>query len=368
VLSVVSNTVGVPGPESRAGQDHSPVTRGIRPSTPADEGAIIELLSQAGLRPNMEPRHMYWKYWQERADWPGSRSFVLARGNELLAHAAVIPGSFASGGRRVRVIHMIDWAARASAPAAGVSLMKYVGRLTDILLAVGGSLQTLRILPHIGFRPYGMVTGYLRPLHPLRLFAGGAPRSWRLPLRFARSAFWALTASSKEVAGWSSRRLGPTEIHAVASVMQSVAGHTTSLERTESLFAYMLDCPIAPMALYAVEKEGRVRGYFLLASAPGQVRIADCRLDTEDPFDWRALLLCAVRQARRYSGAAELAVWASDPLLARCLEDCGFHARGSRTVQVLPSKGFTLPAADLRVQMLDSDAAFHHPGYPSFWA
>src|SRR6185312_864458 len=134
---------------------------GIRPATPADEPAIVELLLGAGLRPNRQPHELYWKYWQERKDWPGSRSFVLTRAGEVLAHAAIVPGALIHAGRRVKVLHLIDWAAREGAPGTGISLMKYVGRLADALFAVGGSPETLRIIPHVGFRRCGVVTGYV---------------------------------------------------------------------------------------------------------------------------------------------------------------------------------------------------------------
>jgi hypothetical protein len=145
-------------------------------------------------------------------------------------------------------------------------------------------------------------------------------------------------------------------------------GDATVLERSEALLTYVLECPIVPMELYAVEKAGHVRGYFLLALARGQARIADCWIDSEEQADWRALLQCAVREARRSPAVAELAIWASDPVLARSLPECGFHPRNLRPVQLLATKGFDIPAATLRVQMLDSDAAYHHPGYAVLWA
>jgi hypothetical protein len=359
----------VPGGRDANAEERTPVMRdGVRPSTPADAPAIVELLLEAGLRPNREPRELHWKYWQERADWPGSRSFVLTKGGEILAHAAIIPGTLVQGARRVRIIHMIDWAARRTAPVAGVSLMKYVGRLTDVLLAVGGSMQTLQILPHIGFRPCGTVTGYVRALHPLRILRRGSNPSWRLPLRLARSAFWALTAPSDDGKDWQARRLLRNETGRVACVLPTRMGDAGVLERSEELFAYILTCPIMPMELYALENNGDMRGYFLLALAPGQVRIADCWVDSEDPADWRALIQCAVGRAKQNRDAAELVIWASDPVLSRGLEECGFHPRKVHTVQLLTARDFTIPAATFRVQMLDSDAAFHHPGHAVLWA
>lgn len=372
MLSAEPGSVTRPPPaSSAAGSGRAPTSRdGVRPSTPEDASGINELLSQTGMRPNIEPRHMYWKYWQERADWPGSRSFVLARGKQFLAHAAIIPGAFVWEGRRIRVIHMIDWAARASAPGAGVTLMKHIARLADALLAVGGSEQTLKILPHIGFRSFGEATGYVRTLRPLRILADRSGDKWRVPPRLIRSALWILTASEPKDAtpGWSTRRIGSADTHAITAVLPFRAGEASAFERSESLFAYMLDCPITPMALHLLEKDGRVRGYFLLGHAPGQVRIADCWLDVDDPFDWCALIQCAVREAKRYVDAAELVVCASGPFLASCLEKCGFHPRNTRPVQMLTDERCNVPVMDLHVQMLDSDAAFLQSGVPSLWA
>jgi hypothetical protein len=75
-----------------------------------------------------------------------------------------------------------------------------------------------------------------------------------------------------------------------------------------------------------------------------------------------------VREARRYSGAAELAVSASDPMLSRCLRECGFRARNEVPVQLLGPRDPALLPPALRVQMLDNDAAYRHLGRNEFWA
>jgi hypothetical protein len=340
----------------------------FRPATPADAPALRELLSEAGLHPNSEPAALEWKYWHERTDWPGPRSFVMARGDQILAHAAIIPGACLSGTHRVRTIHLIDWAARPSATGAGVSLMKYLGQTTDALLAVGGGAQTLQLLPHLGFRLCGEATSYVRPLHPLRILAPSVHPMRTLLPRVARSALWSLRSPTLDVSGWTVRRVAGGGISEVPLALPAATNGLAVFERREGLFEYFLKCPIAPMEFYVLEKEGRVRGYFLLAFALRQARLADCWMDSADPGDWRALIQCAVRQAKQHPLAAELAAWGSDATLSRCLRECGFHARGTASVQVCAPRHPTLAATPLRVQMLDNDTAYRHRGRNEFWA
>src|SRR5262245_46530942 len=148
------------------------MSRAVRPSTPEDAPAIVALLEQAGLRPSRASADLHWKYWQPRADCPEPRSWVLADGTDVIAHAAAIRSNCSWQGGRIRLIHMIDWAARPGEVGAGTALMKYIGRQTQALLAIGGSADTLSILPHIGFRPLGEATGYVRTLFPLRFLRG----------------------------------------------------------------------------------------------------------------------------------------------------------------------------------------------------
>ncbi|MDB6091105.1 MAG: hypothetical protein JWN85_3889 [Gammaproteobacteria bacterium] len=339
----------------------------IRPSTPDDAPALAALMFEAGLLSNAAPRELCWKYWQQRGDWPRPRSFVMTRGSEILAHAGVIPATCATGDRRFGIIHVIDWAARRSATGVGVTLMKYLGQSTDALLAIGGSAETLRILPHLGFRSCGSTTAFVRPVHPVRILTPSVHAAWRLPPRFLRSVLWTLNAPSPSTDGWQVRAVSSSETSAVASVFPTPTRDMAVLERNEELFRYVLTCPIAPMRLYAMEKGGRVRGYFLLAFALGQARLADCWMESEEGADWRALIHCAVREAKRDPRAAELVTWASDPALSRCLLECGFHARAAFQVQ-LRSADSNMPRKILRLQMLDNDAAYRHPGRSEFLA
>ena len=346
----------------------------VRPSTPADAPAIVALLDQAGLRPNADPQHLHWKYWQPRADWPGPRSFVMTTGSKPIAHCAIVPGTAVSGARRAGIINGIDWVACAEAlrgglVGAGVALLKEVARPRGPLFVIGGRGETtLRILPHIGFRAAGVATGYVRTLSPLRLLRDARKPTWRLLPRFARSVAWTLGAPAAQPIDWRVHRIAGDDISRIARVFPVPARGMTVFGRSVELFRYVLSCPIVPMALYAVESSGRIRGYFLLASAPGQVRIADCWVDSDEPADWRAMILCAVGQARQDPRAAEVVMWASDSLLAEALRACGFHARFDTLIQVRPASDGSVPEGPLRVQMLDSDAAYLHQGRMELWA
>ena len=106
---------------SVAFRSESSGARRIRASTPEDGPAIVELIVEAGLHPNVRPQDLDWKYWQQREDWPAARSYVLTDGKDLLAHGALVPAHCSTQAGRLRIVHMIDWAARRSEPGAGVS-------------------------------------------------------------------------------------------------------------------------------------------------------------------------------------------------------------------------------------------------------
>lgn len=333
----------------------------LRPTTPADAAALAGLFAECGM--DFNPSHLSWKYWQPHPDWVGSRSYVIAQGEELVAHAGIVPGTCSWAKRRVRTLQAIDWVARARS-GAGVMLLKHLRRMTDVLLGIGGGAETRSILPHLGFRPAGAATAYARPLFPLRLLRGRM--TWRLPPRLARAA-WRYSAPVAGDPDWQVRCLAGDEVGQIEAVLPAPASGIAVMERTVGQLHYMLGCPIVPMRLYGVERAGRVRGYFLLASLPRQIRIVDCWIDSDASADWQALILCAVAQAARDPEAAEVVMWANDPLLSQAARACGFYARVQYPILVRPADDDSMPEGTLRVQMLDLDDAFLSVDPNEYW-
>ena len=349
-------------------QAAQPANRRVRPSTPQDRPAIVALMRDAGLTPDVDPDHLHWKYWQEHPDWPGARSFVLTDGEGILAHGAVIPGTLRWGAAQARTIHMIDWAARRDAVGAGVILMNHIGKMTDFLLGVGGTKQTLKIMPLMGYRHCGTITGYVRALSPWALLRGSRGPLWKRVARMTRGALWALSAPRGLASGWRARRVAIDEVAQVADVLAGRGPDLVLPGRTPELIRHALGCPIVPVELHALERAGQIGGYFLLSYAPGQARLIDLRLDSQDPADWRALVHCAVREASSRGGLAELVAWSSDPQLSQAYDSCGFHARLTLPVYLRSSGGMSPPEQMLRVQMLDNDAYYLDARRGAFWA
>lgn len=346
---------------------------GFRSTTVADESAILALLQAAlGLaaeHPMIEHRLLYWKYWEPREDWQGSRSYVLTKDERIVAHGAVVPAVCAWGSDRLRMLHVIDWAARADARGAGTALMQHIGKLADAIVTSSGSETALQLLPLLGFRQSNTnVTWYARPIRPLLYLTAADDPQWKRPARCLRNALWALGAPSGEGEPRRARPIAAEEVAATPIPWPVPKYGTAVLERTPALMSYWLHCPAVPMELYTVENGRDAEGYFVLAFVRGQARLVDCWFDCDDPCGWQALVQLAVHQAKRHAGVAEVATTCSEPLLADALQRSGFHARGSRPLYLRAASGVRIPAPGMRIQLLDDDAAYRHDGSRRFWA
>jgi hypothetical protein len=344
----------------------------FRSTTVADESAIRSLLQEAhGVPPGhamFEGRHLHWKYWEPRAGWQGSRSYVLTRDGRLLAHAAVVPAVCSWGNERLNVLHVIDWAARPEARGAGNTIMRHVGALADAIMTSDGGATAWRLLPFLGFvESNTVVTQYVRPIRPLLYLKDADAPRWRLAARCLRNTLWALRAPAGAPRAQRSRSVSAGELAGAPIPWPTPRNGNAVLERSAPVMSYWLRCPAAPMELHLVEDGAAARGYFLLAYVPGQARLADCWLDCDDPATWEALVQLAVQQAARHGEVAEVATLCSEPLLATALQRCGFHPRASRPLLVR-ANGIRLPAAGIRIQMLDDDSAYRHGGSRIFWA
>ena len=367
-ISDVNHGGAMSSAQSRS-DEHSANGRWVRASTPEDGAAIVALMRDAGLQPDAGIEHLHWKYWRAREDWPGARSFVLTDGRELLAHGALMPGTLRWGSTRAGVSHMIDWAARREALGAGIQLMKHIARQTDFLLGIGGSQDTLKIMPLLDYRPCGTVKGYVRPLSPLGVLRHSSGARWRMTPRVARSLLWSAMAPRPYAGPWGgARRVGLEDVEHIWTVLPARRSASAALERSPALLRHALACPIVPVEWFLMEKGGRIGGYFVLSYAPGQARLADLWMDSEDPADWRALVHSAVMQARAKGGVVEAAAWSSDPLLSKALEDCGFHERFTLPIYLRSSGSAAMPPQAVRVQMLDNDAFYLHFGRCELWA
>lgn len=340
----------------------------VRPSTPDDALAIVALMRRMGLHPNPDPAYLYWKYWLPQEGWEGSRSFVVSDGQELFAHGAVVPGAILSATLRVRVLHLIDWVAGSEAGAAGLLLMQHVARRTDCMLGIGGSAQTVRILPLFGYRQCGQVTGYVRPISPFGIFCSKSKSRWRVIPRFARSVAWSLASPHDRAAGWCARRIDAAALSEIAQILPAGRPGLGVTERSTRLFDYAMACPIAQVEIFAIEEHGRMKGYFMLSLLSGQARLADAWVASENPSDWRALFGLAVRQAKAVGGLAEIVAWSSDEGYSRAIEACGFHKRITQPIFLRGRGAKQLAQGDIRVQMLDSDAYFLYSKENFLWA
>ena len=301
-----------------------------------------------------------WKYFAPHPYWHGPRSYLLKQDGRLAAHGCAHPATFLSPGRQVTSTRVIDWAAGAGVPGAGVLLFRKFATLADTLFAVGGSPETQSILPKIGFRRVGELSLYVLPLRPVRQFFRRPKKDARSVARLVRNLAWSRATSAD-----APKRFSAVPVERFECVTEpGPAAQFTPTRRSPELLNLMLACPGAVFRGFAIREGADERGHFVLSRVAGQTRIVDIRIDG----DWKTAFALATREAARDPETCEIAAAASvDPLREAILAN-EFQPRGAEPVFLYDPKRLLADAPPLNLQLLDGDECYlNNPDYP-FWS
>jgi len=331
----------------------------FQPATPDDATELASFLECALQLPAGAPLlarpHMEWKYWSRRTDWDGGRSFVIRKEGAIAAHSAAWPVRIRVADRTIAAAHAVDWAADPKQPGAGTRVLRKIAQRTGTLIATGGTAITRRILPVLGFRPWGEILWFARPVRPLGQALTAAERNWRLPVRLLRNTLWRTLPPLRLPHGWSAAPLAPH--HVPEDLWPQASAGVAVTVRDAALYQYFVNSPTARHLLFGLRKNGALVGYFCLAGAPHVARIADLWLPSACRDDWTAAFRTAVAVAASDADVYEVTAWATTVLAAGALASAGFRLRDRSPVSVLGDLSLPTGCA-LHLQMLDCDASF----------
>jgi hypothetical protein len=320
-----------------------------------------------GLPPVLlSPQFLQWKFFEERPDWAGSRSYVAQQGDRIAAHACVWPTGFRTPSGNIGCSHLLDWAADPAVAGAGVTLYRHLMQLTDIVLAIGGSRQARRLLPKIGFRPYGTLEYYARVVRPFRQYRQRPrPSPLREIARLGRNTLWSLSPYGAMDPRWSATRREQAGDWLDQVVSRFASSTFCPGRRSAASVNYLLACPAAVNSLYSLACDGLERGYFVLNEVQGQTRVVDLFLNSEEPAEWEAACRVAFRTAASLATTCEVVAATSLPWLAGIFRGCGFRKSDDRPIMLCDPRQLLTGAPRLQIQMADSDAFYlYDPSFP----
>jgi len=316
--------------------------------------------------PFVQPALLRWKYDDPRPDWSGPRSFIWKDGNAIAAHACMCPVTYSLPSGDVTGSYLIDWAASRTSAGAGVNLLRSLARHCDTLFAVGGSADTRRILPRLGYRHVCDLRLYARVLRPWRQFRTDPfPRGWKAPLRLARNLIHSLASIPDAPRDWSERRIDTFE-SSLQPLFDARANSTfLCSRRTPELMNYYMRCPSAVFTAALLLRAGVPLGWYVLSRVAGQTRIADIWVDSGSAADWAAGYILALRAASSDPAAYEIVASASIPPAIDGVTRAGFRFHHAEPVFVLDPRKLFAAAESLNVTFLESDLAYgSDPTYP----
>lgn len=340
------------------------------PVTPAEQEELARFLTSAfRMQPDapfVNPTLLRWKYFENRPDWAGPRSYVLKQSGHTIAHGCICPLTLTGLKAEITSMRVIDWAGSPRVPGSGVLLMKKLAAFTDTVLAPGGSAQTQAVVPKIGFNRIGYLDTYARVIRPWVQFRTYPPnQGWKAPIRLIRNAAWSFSAFSATPRDWSAARISTFD-PSMASVVDGLrAGMFTPAKRSIEMLNYMLRCPGALFTAFLLFRAEQMCGYFVLSRLGGQSRITDVRVNSGNAADWRDAYGMAVRSAAEDPHTCEVMAVASCPAIADALRRNGFRLRRREPIFFLDPKNLLIREAPLNIQLLDGDECYlYDPAYP----
>lgn len=306
------------------------------------------------------PGYLEWKYYEERPDWRGARSFVLRQNGTIIAHCSICPIALVTPSGRLTAQHSIDWTS--TVPAGGVMIWRSMYAQSDVFFGMNGSPATQRVLAGLkNFRKIGQQDYCLRVVRPL-LFSWGRARTggWREFLRAGRNLGRLFESWAPVPAGW---QLTPVDkFGAEVDQLAQAASFQTFIapERSAALLNYLLRCPIGQMRGWLLrDGAGKVLGWALVNLLGAEARIGDLWLNSEAPDDWAALVALVARTvAREAPGIGAVAMTAVAPFLKEAAARNNLRVVSSGPVSLHDPRQLLASGLPVNVQAVDGDQAY----------
>lgn len=323
---------------------------------------LVEVFKSAPEAPFVNQKVLYWKYLEVGPQWQGSRSYIFRQGDKLHAHCAVWPLNLHFHDNEVSCLCYIDWANRSNLPGAGFMLKKRLMKLSQTSIVVGGSAETREIVPKLGFTHVADVETLARVVRPWKQYRSRpAEPLLKGMARLARNSYWGFAASGNAAKNWTTRR-----VESFTSTFEfNYRSEYPTAWRDVNYLNFWLQCPAAAVTGFELLNSGSLSGYFLLSRVYGQTRIADIRVNSDDPAHWKTAYCIAAETAAGDPETYEILASASTPLVRDSLQACRFHSRGNVPLFLYDPQQLLKNQPPMFWNMIDGDAAYlSDPAYP----
>jgi hypothetical protein len=301
---------------------------------------------------NLAPAVLDWKCFAAHPFDPDSRGYFMLRRDEPASHGILVPGRLLlPGGSACRTAVVIDWASSRTAAGAGILLYRALEKKTDILFGIGGSEDSRRVLPRMGFQAAAPLGIFRAPVRPWRQTG----RGWRHWARCGRDWARRLTTPRAAVpAGWTWRRVSSFSGLPALPLPHPDAGSAV-FERDALFLDYLLACPAATMSGWLFEKDGRPVGWAVLARRERICRVADAWVD--EPELWAGLHTAVLGAAATDPEVATVEAAALPAPRRRALVSAGFFLLHDLPVFLRDPAG-RLAGQDPALSLAENDAFY----------
>ncbi len=333
----------------------------IRATEPKDLPALAKFLVRVyQFDPSdhhADTRLLEWKYLCPRPGWDGSRSYVLERAGEIVAHGGVCPQIFRlPTGATVSSLTIMDWAADPSSPGAGVMLYRKLMEMAPTSFVIGGAPATRLIIPRIGFRYVGDALTYASWLRPWREFRL-RPRTRRSALRLLHGLTHPARNRRRASAGWDCAPVNQFD-DSLLPVLNNTKRAWTFCERSIADLNHLLQCPHLEMRGFLLRSEGQLRGYFIIGKAEWEARLLDLVVDSADANEWNLACAAVTQAAQLDPEICRIRVLASFPILTQALVWNGYWCQYKEPIVIHDPTNALERAFPVSFQLFDGDSGY----------
>ena len=302
----------------------------LRRTTKDDIDAIVNLYSSTKSTTELQ-----WVL-SDPLDHNSLRSLVAVSNNKIAGHISYIISRFRYMGLEFSGVFPYAWIVSPEYKGSGIGskLMTKVCEMADFTYFFGGSAQTLKVVPFMGFELKFYVREYVKSVDPLRT---------------AQSSEAIVALEECDKPGYVQNRFDDPVFFNTAETHH---------------INWLLDCPLCDTYAFSIKQNNIPTGIAICYSAKSKDAILTGRIVHlsylgDDPDTWRTTIH-EVEQSLIDKGCSTITTLASHPVYISALEGCGYSPRESYPVPSFTRAGRPFFLKDPKGILSDiSDESFH---------